>query len=304
MCLLSICIPTYNRDVYLAVLLDSLAGEMAGLEDKVEVVVSDNASTDATQDLVARYRDTLPLRYFRNEENVGAERNFLRAVEAARGEYCWLFGDDERLSAGALQRVVGILEGQHPDLLIVNDQTTPYVSEDVSFDSFGDFVRHFVRHDVRVVLWSTLISFNIFRKAGWDGVRDKERFLPSRYLHSCTIAEAWFERGKVLLKREPLVIVRKERPNAADPLVHTHLEVFWLHYLYYLVYLGGPAELRRYANRVRIGAVAKYLLRPFAEVPRIGRRIAHACKGAAVCAWLSPAGVGAKLGGGSAGRAE
>lgn len=66
--LLTIAIPTYNRAEKLEVLLEQLTADTAYDPTRVEIVVSDNASTDHTAQVVARFAD---IRYHRNETNIG-----------------------------------------------------------------------------------------------------------------------------------------------------------------------------------------------------------------------------------------
>lgn len=104
---LSICIPTYNRAAFLGQALDSI---IAQATDEVEIVISDNASTDDTEALVRDYQARFPrLRYHRNPENLGADRNFLKVVEIAQGEYGWLLGSDDALAEGAVATVLSRL---------------------------------------------------------------------------------------------------------------------------------------------------------------------------------------------------
>ena len=65
--LLSICIPTYNRASFLDQCLSAIVHQ-DGFDERVEVVISDNASTDNTQELCKKYTEQYPnIRYFRNE---------------------------------------------------------------------------------------------------------------------------------------------------------------------------------------------------------------------------------------------
>lgn len=101
--LLTFAVITYNRSSYLG---KSLKSVLRQVEDDplVEVLVSDNASTDDTRalvlDLQKRYKN---LRYHRNEKNVAAEGNIHRAIEASRGEYVLVAGDDDYFLDGALR---------------------------------------------------------------------------------------------------------------------------------------------------------------------------------------------------------
>ena len=105
--LLTFAIITYNRSKYLRRSLDCVLQQL-GNDDLVEILVSDNASTDETRSVVqerqAAYKN---LHYRCNEENVGAEANIHRAVQAARGEYVLVAGDDDYFIDGSLPAVLG-----------------------------------------------------------------------------------------------------------------------------------------------------------------------------------------------------
>jgi len=109
---LSLCIPTWNRAACLQGALESGLREMAGLEPgTVELLVSDNGSTDDTPQIIARLQAQHPqLRAFRNAESLGFDRNYLRCVEEAHGEFVWVMGDDDVWLPGSLQRMLAELE--------------------------------------------------------------------------------------------------------------------------------------------------------------------------------------------------
>ena len=112
---LSICIPTYQRVEYLQHALDSIVKQANSVVQPVQIVISDNASSDGTIDLISRYQTIYPnIKYHRWDENVGPDRNFLKAVEIADGEYCWLFGDDDALETGGLNTVLKKLSKHNP----------------------------------------------------------------------------------------------------------------------------------------------------------------------------------------------
>jgi glycosyltransferase involved in cell wall biosynthesis len=93
--LLSFTIPTCNRAKYLDQLLGALLKQLHG-ESRVELIVSDNASTDNTPAVVEAYRQQgLPIRYLRNQANHGPDFNILQCYEQAAGRYVWIFGDDD-----------------------------------------------------------------------------------------------------------------------------------------------------------------------------------------------------------------
>ena len=120
--LLSICIPTYNRSSSLRSCLRTAFSQLKGLEDEVEVIVSDNCSCDDTGLVVQQARQYGPLTYHRNEQNIGAGPNFFLSVnEWAKGEYCWLIGDDDFVMKGSIARLVSILkENPKVDMFLAN----------------------------------------------------------------------------------------------------------------------------------------------------------------------------------------
>lgn len=118
--LLTIAIPTYNRASYLRELLSVLFDQLVA-EQRVELMISDNASSDETPDVVREYQERgLQIRSIRNESNIGPDANFLQCFELARGKYFWLFGDDDILLPGALRLIVERLAAHTYDLVYVN----------------------------------------------------------------------------------------------------------------------------------------------------------------------------------------
>ena len=91
--LISIGMAVYNGERYVRQALDSLLAQ-----DYVnfELIISDNASTDKTQDICLEYESKdKRIRYYQNQTNVGALRNFDRVFELSSGEYfMWACHDD------------------------------------------------------------------------------------------------------------------------------------------------------------------------------------------------------------------
>ena len=84
-CLISICIPTYNRASYLDHAIKSIIENCDDLD--IELVVSNNASTDNTTEIVSKYQLEYPfIKYYINDENVGFDNNILLCVQRASGK--------------------------------------------------------------------------------------------------------------------------------------------------------------------------------------------------------------------------
>jgi len=104
---LSICIPTYNRSKCLSECLQSIMSAVSGYERFVEILISDNASTDGTGDIIRAFQKTYPwIRYHRNAQNIGGERNFFLLATMAKGENIWIFGDDDKMNVSAVARIL------------------------------------------------------------------------------------------------------------------------------------------------------------------------------------------------------
>jgi glycosyltransferase involved in cell wall biosynthesis len=107
--------PLYNAERYVREALDAL---LAQDYENFELIISDNASTDATESICREYaaRDGR-IRYGRAESNMGAVWNFRRVFELARGEYfMWAAFDDLR-APEYVSRCVAALESR-PDAVM------------------------------------------------------------------------------------------------------------------------------------------------------------------------------------------
>ena len=117
--LLTIAIPTYNRANCLRLLLSELAKQIS--DDRVELIVSDNASPDETPKIIEDYtRQGMKFQYTRNIINVGPDANILQCYEMAQGEYVWIVGDDDVIVPGGLDWVLSVLEKRKYDLIYVS----------------------------------------------------------------------------------------------------------------------------------------------------------------------------------------
>ncbi len=114
--LLAICIPTHHgRAALLARALDSLAAGVSG-DERVEVCVSDNASTDETAQVVADFAERVGrdrVRYRRHDLDRGVTANMLSVIEMAEAQWCWFLGSDDIVAPGAVEEVVALVQ-RHP----------------------------------------------------------------------------------------------------------------------------------------------------------------------------------------------
>lgn len=111
--ILSLCIPTYNRAEILEVSLSKLY-ENPMIDNRVEIIVSDNASTDNTQDVCRVFESRFSnFRYYRNDKNV-RDWNFSIALSYAKGKYIRLLNDYSFIDSTGINFMLDKIE-QHKD---------------------------------------------------------------------------------------------------------------------------------------------------------------------------------------------
>jgi glycosyltransferase involved in cell wall biosynthesis len=101
-------LPVYNGEPFLPFAIESILAQR--FED-LELIISDNASTDRTAEICERYAALDPrIRYSRNATNLGGSKNFARVFELARGEYFKWASADDALVPDFLDRCVDALD--------------------------------------------------------------------------------------------------------------------------------------------------------------------------------------------------
>ena len=114
---LSVGLPVYNGEDYLAESLEALLGQT--YED-FELIISDNASTDGTADICRRYAEQdSRIRYIRQARNLGCNPNHNFVIQQARGELFKLASDDDLYARDLLKRCVDALD-ESPHLVLAH----------------------------------------------------------------------------------------------------------------------------------------------------------------------------------------
>ena len=105
--LVTIGVCTYNRaDGYF---VDALRSAVAQRYPNLEIVVSDNGSTDHTEEVVESFGDPR-IRYVKREQNIGPVNNFNACLDDARGEYFLLLHDDDVLDSDFVEACMVAVE--------------------------------------------------------------------------------------------------------------------------------------------------------------------------------------------------
>jgi len=117
---LSIGLPVYNGENYLAESLDALLGQSY---DDFELIISDNTSTDGTADICRRYgKQDSRIRYIRQPRNIGLGPNHNFVFEQARGELFKWASHDDLYARDLLQCCVDALD-ENPHVVLAHSWT-------------------------------------------------------------------------------------------------------------------------------------------------------------------------------------
>lgn len=222
--MVSICIPTYNRKESLRKCLDSLVKQPEFIEGKVEVVISDNASSDGTDLLGKKYAKDYPgVKYYRNEKNVGAEKNFPLSIIRAKGVLRKLHNDTTVFHEGSLALfcdAVDTYKSEKPVLFWGNGNLSNLVREEVTDKE------KFLMLVGEVIIW--MGSFSIWgediENAGTQDIR-----------YNSAIGHVW-ETAYLLHKKSKIVIFNErildihEVPKGKD-VSYGLFKVFYKEYL-------------------------------------------------------------------------
>lgn len=207
---LSICIATFNRACFIAETLDSLIEQ---LDDGIEIVIVDGASTDNTEEIVRGYKkQQKSIRYFREAVNSGVDADYDKAVRYASGEYCWLFTDDDILVDGAIDRVMPVLSDGY-DLCLVNsevyssDFTEILQSSRLRFSEnrrYDENNRFDLLADAGDLL--SFIGSVIIRRSAWL-IRERKSYYGSLFIHVGVIFQKPIIKNAYILSM-PLIKIR------------------------------------------------------------------------------------------------
>ena len=122
--LVSIGLPVHNGDTSLEAALDCLLSQDY---PNIELIISDNASTDATPKICEEYsRNEQRIKYFRSEENLGASWNFNRVFELSAGKYFMWAAHDDLRDSSFVSTCAEKMES-HADAALCQTHTASYI---------------------------------------------------------------------------------------------------------------------------------------------------------------------------------
>jgi abequosyltransferase len=207
---LSVCITTRNRAGSIGETLENILSQCPA---DVEIVVVDGASTDGTVDVVTGIARRHPqLRLICPLENSGLDADYDRALTEARGEYCWIFADDDLLAPGAITRVLEVCRSG-PAVVItdasVYSKDFSVLEQERRMPANGQelYTGAETEKFFEDCIWHlTFIGVVIVKRSFWMS-RERRRYYGFEFPHIGVLFQAPIP-GEIRVLREPLVKIR------------------------------------------------------------------------------------------------
>ena len=138
--LFSIFIPTYNRSQSLFLTLKSILSQVKDTD--VNIVISDNSRNDETKEMVNSFQGEYKyIRYYKNEENIGIDRNMLKVLDLCDSKYCLMMGDDDIFMEDAFNNIIKFIENKDYDFVALNsiNYNKSLLNAEKEITEFSDF---------------------------------------------------------------------------------------------------------------------------------------------------------------------
>ena len=118
----SIGMPVRNGENFIREAIDSI---LAQTFKDFELIISDNASTDKTQEICKKYaKKDKRIRYYRNKKNLGGAYNFNRVFKLSKGKYFKWAAHDDVIAPEFLEKCVKVLDNKPSVMLCYTQSVT------------------------------------------------------------------------------------------------------------------------------------------------------------------------------------
>ncbi|WP_421265916.1 glycosyltransferase family 2 protein [Aeromonas veronii] len=262
--MLSICIPTYNRCEELkSSLLNSIEVLRSLPEHKIELIVSDNGSSDETRNIMSVIQSEntdIQTVFIFNKQNEGFDKNYLQSIKHANGRYVWVVGDDDIFDVNSIQSIISkCLDGY--DYIVFDGVGIDRYGKEVNFrlkEKFtsnvkvneweGDFDSFFGLYG-----WhSTWISVNVMRRSLLvKEINNLDCFIGLQFIHLPLMARSFYT-CKVKVLNE--IIVRD--PPMYKPYASKYENI----YNYFCNNLCGIVDMLVLQNKISNKSAKHFLL--------------------------------------------
>ena len=199
-------VPVFNGELYIAQALDSIVQQTC---PPLEVIIQDNASTDATEEICRGYAaNNEHIHYFRSATNIGAAQNFNSILSRAKGKYFKWNAHDDRIHPEFLERCQPVLDQDQSAVLV--SSTIQFIDENGNTKGLYESPFRTVSSDPRIRFTETLYGHRCFEI--WGLMRTealKRSGLIRIYNHGDGVLLSELAlAGRFALLEQPLISVR------------------------------------------------------------------------------------------------
>lgn len=223
--LISVCIPVYNGEPHIHETIESVQKQTFS---DFELLIQDNASTDATWELLVRLAaQDSRISLARNPSNLGMSGNWNAVIDRARGKYAMLLSADDLLMPDFLLRCLAEFEREPVEAVTANHL---YLEEGKTRKrnarARAGIHRDFVNE---VMLFNPFsINFTLFSRKALDRLRVNQRVF-ARSLYTCDY-DLWLRAAgagmAVLYLAEPLALYRVHASNLSRQRIRMNKHTF------------------------------------------------------------------------------
>ncbi|MFT5871497.1 MAG: glycosyltransferase EpsJ [Clostridium sp.] len=169
----SIIIPVYNVQDYLAVCLDSVVKQT--IKNK-EIIVINDGSTDKSYEILKEYKMKFPEIIVINQENRGISETRNAGLKVARGEYIAFVDSDDFIELSMFERMYNVAKRENNDIIICNyilynemydkQKSDKYIIEGIDKEGYIgkiEALQMFLLNDIKAYVWNKLHKTELFR---------------------------------------------------------------------------------------------------------------------------------------------
>ena len=249
--LVSVMLPVYNGEQFLPAAIESLLSQT---HENIEILISDNCSTDSTQSIIERFMlQDERIKYSRNETNLGPIANHNRCLAMAKGEYIELFGHDDILNQNCIELLVNCLEANPGAAFATSatefiDENGAVIATNRPYECSGIYSGEGFIRDCLKTFSDSIVSPVLFRS------NFKERGFSSAFVVAWDL-DFWFfmmQKGDLGYVNEVLMKYRKHQSSYyANSMNKLIFATDWLrlceHYSHYLPAINDVANPQKNA---------------------------------------------------------
>ena len=216
--LVSVVITSYNRaNLIEGAVQSALAQDYPNLE----IIISDNCSTDNTDEVMAKYLSNPRIRYYKNEQNIGMIPNFKLATEQrSKGDYItYVSSDDYLINNSFISQAINIVN-TYKNILIVFGKNQTFVEQ--KNDLIDDDTHH-IYHQVFMNGKDVFLRFAKTKALGWGAAFIKKDELISLNIFNTRSTSLDYEanlllmlKGNIGFIKEPTYVYRVHTNQASQ----------------------------------------------------------------------------------------